>query len=96
MTEGNFRFTKQARRDTRGKITKQGNHLIRKLLVQITWSMEKRNKHVAQLFEQISKSQKNKRRQAAISVAQKIFLGRWALLRDDGQFREPVTATGHV
>ncbi len=75
-----------------GKISKRGNHLIRKLLVQITWSLCRRNTHVRELFARISRGQKTRRKQAVIAVARKLWIWCWAVLRDNQGWRGPVAA----
>ena len=76
-----------------GKISKRGNSLVRKLLVQIAWGMEKRNEHVARLFRRMSKGQKQLRKRTAIAVARKLLVWCWAVLRDGLQWRGPAMAS---
>ncbi len=42
-----------------GRITKQGPGLLRRLLVQIAWGMERRSARVKALFDRISGGQKS-------------------------------------
>ena len=73
-----------------GKISKRGNSLIRKLLVQIAWSMRRRNAHVRHLFQRISRGEKNRQKHAVIAVARKLWVWCWAVLRDNQGWRGPV------
>jgi len=72
-----------------GRISKQGPTLLRRLLVQIAWGMERRSAHVAALFARISGGQKTRRKKAAVAVARKILVWCWAMLRDGTPWRDP-------
>lgn len=72
-----------------GRITKQGPGLLRRLLVQIAWGMERRCSRVAALFARLSGGQKSRRKQAAVAVARKVLIWCWAMLRDGTRWRDP-------
>lgn len=72
-----------------GRITKQGPGLLRRVLVQIAWGMERRSPHVRALFERISGGQKSGRKKAAVAIARKILIWCWAMLRSGTPWREP-------
>ena len=72
-----------------GRICKQGPSLLRRLLVQIAWGMQRQSPYVAKLFERISAGQKTRRKKAAVAVARKILIWCWAMLRDGTRWREP-------
>jgi len=72
-----------------GRICKQGPSLLRRLLVQIAWGMERRSAYVAALFQRISGGQKSRRKKAAVAVARKILVWCWAILRDGTRWRDP-------
>ncbi len=72
-----------------GRISKQGPTLLRRLLVQIAWGMERRSAHVAALFARISGGQKTRRKKAAVAIARKILVWCWAMLRDGTPWRDP-------
>jgi len=72
-----------------GRISKQGPGLLRRLLVQIAWGMEKHSAYVAQQFARISGGQKTRRKKAAVAVARKILVWCWAMLRDGTRWRDP-------
>ncbi len=71
-----------------GRITKQGPGLLRRLLVQIAWGMERRSARVKALFERISGGHKSGRKKAAVAIARKILIWCWAMLRDGTTWRE--------
>ncbi len=71
-----------------GRISKEGPGLLRRLLVQVAWGMERRSRRVRALFAQLSRGQKTRRKQAAVAVARKILIWCWAMLRDGTTWRE--------
>jgi len=71
-----------------GRITKQGPGLLRRLLVQIAWGMERRSARAKEIFERVSGGQKSRRKKAAIAVARKVLIWCWAMLRDGTRWRE--------
>ncbi len=71
-----------------GRITKQGPGLLRRLLVQIAWGMERRSPRVKALFDRISGGQKSGRKKAAVAIARKILIWCWAMLRDGTTWSE--------
>ena len=77
-----------------GRITKQGPGLLRRVLVQVAWGMERRSPRVKALFERISGGQKSGRKKAAVAIARKILIWCWAMLRDGTTWRDlEVTAS---
>ncbi len=75
-----------------GRINKQGPSLLRRLLVQIAWGMERRSAYVAGLFARISCGQKSRRKKAVVAVARRILVWCWAILRDGTRWRDPLPA----
>lgn len=71
-----------------GRITKQGPGLLRRLLVQIAWGMERRSERVRALFERLSGGQKSRRKQAVVAIARKLLVWCWAMLRDGTTWQE--------
>ena len=72
----------------KGRITRQGPGLLRRLLVQIAWGMERRCQRVADLFKRLSGGQKSGRKKAAVAIARKILVWCWAMLRDGTTWRQ--------
>jgi len=69
--------------DRMGRITRQGPGLLRKLLVEIAWGMRQHNPHAKVIFERLCKSQKTRRKQAAVALARRVLTWCWAMLRDE-------------
>jgi transposase len=72
-----------------GRITKQGPSLLRRVLLQIAWGIERRSEYGRALFERISGGHRSRRKKAAVAVARKILTWCWAMLRDGTCWQEP-------
>lgn len=80
--------------DRRGRITKRGPAILRKLLVQCAWAMLRYNPWARKVFERLSRG-KARRKQAVVALARKILVRCWAMLRDGAPWRpdpEPAAA----
>jgi transposase len=80
--------------DRRGRITKRGPAVLRKLLVQCAWAMLRYNRWARSVFERLSRG-KARRKQAVVAVARKVLVRCWAMLRDNAPWRpgpEPAAA----
>jgi transposase len=78
--------------DRRGRITKRGPAVLRKLLVQCAWAALRYNPWAAAVYKRLSRGQARKK-QAIIAVARKLLVRCWAMLRDSVPWRaEPVPA----
>ena len=73
----------------KGRITKQGPGLLRRLLLQIAWGMARRCEYVRLLFARLTGGQRTRRKKAAVAVARKIVVWCWAMLRDGTRWRDP-------
>ena len=69
--------------DRNGRISKRGPSLVRTLLVQAAWSAVRHSEWAKNVYERISGKQKTRKKKAAISLARKIAVVAWALLRDE-------------
>ena len=67
--------------DRRGRITKRGPAVLRKLLVQCAWAMLRYNRWAQAVFERLSRG-KARRKQAVVALARKVLVRCWAMLRD--------------
>ena len=81
--------------DRRGRITKRGPGLLRKVLVEASWMMMRYNEWGQRLMLRISRGQKTRRKQALVAVARKLLVRCWAMLRDGTDWNPPpLPATG--
>lgn len=78
--------------DRRGRITKRGPAVLRKLLVQCAWAMLRHNAWARAVFARLSRG-KARRKQAVVALARKILVRCWAMLRDGAPWRpDPAAA----
>jgi transposase len=66
-----------------GRITGQGPGLLRRVLVQVAWGLQRRTDTRGHaIFERLCHGQRTRRKQAVVALARKILIWCWALLRD--------------
>jgi transposase len=72
-----------------GRITGQGPGLLRRVLVQVAWGLQRREGTRGRaVFERLCHGQRTRRKQAAVALARKILIWCWALLRDGSVWDE--------
>lgn len=76
--------------DRSGRISKAGCGKLRKLLLQVAWGMLRYNPRGQAVFQQVSKGQKSRRKQAAVALARRVLVWCWAMLRDGTEWRDPM------
>jgi transposase len=64
-----------------GRITRQGNRLVRSLLVEIAWTALRHNPWARQTFQRISGGKKSRRKIAVVAVGRKLLIRCWGMLR---------------
>jgi transposase len=80
--------------DRRGRITKRGPAVLRKLLAQCAWCMLRYNRWARVVFDRLSRG-KARRKQAVVALARKVLVRCRAMLRDNQPWRadpEPAPA----
>jgi transposase len=70
--------------DRKGRITGHGPGLLRRVLVQVAWGMQRRATRGKAVFEGLCHGQRTRRKQAVVALARKILVWCWAILRDGG------------
>jgi transposase len=66
-----------------GRITGQGPGLLRRVLVQVAWGLQRRTETRGHaVFERLCHGQRTRRKQAVVALARKILIWCWALLRE--------------
>jgi len=68
--------------DRRGRITKRGSRLVRRLLVQAAWAALRWNLTLRRVFERITRGHQGRRKVAIVAVARRLAVIAWAMLRD--------------
>jgi transposase len=77
--------------DQRGRISKRGPKLLRKLLVECAWCLLRYNTWAKSVWLRLTKGGKVRRKQAIVALARKLLVRLWAMLRDGTPWRaEPV------
>ena len=72
-----------------GRITGQGPGLLRRVLVQVAWGLQRRTETRGHaVFERLCHGQRTRRKQAAVALARKILIWCWAILRDGSTWDE--------
>jgi transposase len=65
-----------------GRITGQGPGLLRRVLVQAAWGMQRKDGRAKVVFDRLCHGQKTRRKKAAVALARKILIWCWAMMRD--------------
>lgn len=74
--------------DRRGRITRRGPALLRKLLVECAWVMLRYNRWAQVTYLRLSRG-KARRKQAIVALARRLLVRCWAMLRDKARWRDP-------
>jgi transposase len=78
--------------DRRGRITRRGPALLRKLLVECAWCSLRYNRWARQTYLRLSRNGSTRKKQAIVAVARKMLVRCWAVLRDGAPWRDPQPA----
>ena len=81
--------------DRRGRISKRGPALLRKLLVECAWCMLRYNAWARNFYLRLTGGGQRRKKQAIVALARKILVRSWAMLRDRQPWRDPQTAPKH-
>ena len=74
--------------DHKGRITRRGPALLRKLLVECAWVMLRYNPWARAVYARLSQG-KARKKQAIVALARKLLVRCWAMLRDGAPWRDP-------
>jgi len=77
--------------DRRGRITRRGPALLRKLLVECAWVMLRYNPWARAVYARLSRG-KARKKQAIVALARKLLVRCWAMLRDGAPWRDEAQA----
>lgn len=78
--------------DRRGRITKRGPALLRKLLVECAWCMLRYNAWARGIYLRLTGGGQRRKKQAIVALARKILVRCWAMLRDRKPWHDPQAA----
>ena len=85
MTPRQFESGKMVRE---GKISCQGNALLRAMLVEVSWLTKRWNERFWKVFEEVNRGIRKRRKTAIVAVARRLLIVAWAMLRDNKPWRE--------
>lgn len=74
--------------DRQGKISGQGNKLLRALLVEVSWLGLRHNKWINETYHRILRGSDSRKKIAITAVARKLLVRCWAMLRDNQPWRD--------
>jgi transposase len=77
--------------DRRGRITKRGPALLRKMLVECAWCMLRYNAWARGIYLRLTGGGQRRKKQAIVALARKILVRCWAMLRDRQPWHDPQT-----
>jgi transposase len=75
--------------DRRGRITKRGPALLRKMLVECAWCMLRYNAWARAIYLRLTGGGQRRKKQAIVALARKILVRCWAMLRDRKAWCDP-------
>ena len=74
--------------DHQGKISGQGNKMLRSLLVEVSWLGLRHNEWMNETYHRILRGSASRKKIAITAVARKLLVRCWAMLRDESNWRE--------
>lgn len=77
-----------------GRISGAGNKLLRTLLVEVSWVALRYNPWLAEVFENVCRDSKTRRKTAIVACARRLLVRAWAMLRDGTTWRDPIPEPG--
>ncbi len=72
-----------------GRISGQGNALLRALLVEVSWLGLRYNAYVREVYEHVRRGSDSRKKIAIIAAARRLLIWCWAMLRDNRRWNPP-------
>jgi transposase len=72
-----------------GRITRAGNSLLRKLLVEVSWVCLRYNPYFRSIYERVKGGSEKRKKIAIVAVARRLLVTAWAMMRDGTRWRVP-------
>lgn len=76
--------------DRQGRISGEGNALLRSLLVEVSWLSLRHNPWAREVFERVGRRTKSRKKIAIVAVARRLLIRCWAMLRDNRSWNPPL------
>jgi len=77
--------------DIYGKISKQGNKLLRSLLIEISWTALRYNPWARDMYNRLLRGDKKRKKAAIVALARKILVRCWAMMRDRTDWNQNIS-----
>ncbi|WP_166832054.1 IS110 family RNA-guided transposase [Thalassoroseus pseudoceratinae] len=77
--------------DRQGRISRQGNSLLRAMLVEVSWVSLRYNSWARQIYERVRRGSAGRKKIAIVAVARRLLVRCWAMLRDGTAWNPPLT-----
>ena len=77
--------------DIYGKISKQGNKILRTLLIEISWTALRYNPWARDMYNRLLRGDKKRKKAAIVALARKILVRCWAMMRDQTEWNENIS-----
>jgi len=74
-----------------GRITCQGNKILRTLLVEASWVALRYNPWLRRVYERVKGGSRKRSKIAIVAVARRLLVTAWAMLRDETPWRMPTS-----
>lgn len=75
--------------DRQGRISRQGNSLLRSMLVEVSWVGLQYNPWMRDVYERVRRGSPGRKKIAIVAVARRLLIRCWAMLRDGTRWRPP-------
>lgn len=79
-----------------GKISGQGHKHLRALLVEVSWLGLRHNAWMREVYEQVRRGSKTRKKIAIVAVARRLLIRCWAMLRDETNWSPPAMGESAV
>jgi transposase len=79
--------------DRQGRISRQGNGLLRAMLVEVSWVSLRYNEWARTIYERARRGSPARKKIAIVAVARRLLIRCWAMLRDGTTWRETPLAS---
>lgn len=76
--------------DRQGRISGQGDRLLRALLVEVAWLGRRHNPWMRAVYERTLRGSPSRKKIAIVAVARRLLIRCWAMLRDGTPWRPPM------
>jgi len=79
--------------DRQGRISGHGNHLLRTMLVEVSWAALRCNPALRGVYERARRGSPKRKKIAIVAAARRLLVWCWAMLRDETTWRGSLRAT---